>query len=87
MPGGSLIHLGQCGYVDDGVIIIFVQQCLSAGIGIRTTDFGSYLEFGVDFAHTLEVQVDEEVSIASKDGVELAGSQSALEKTSGTKQS
>lgn len=84
MPGGSLTHSGQYGYVDD-VVIIFVQQCLSAGIGIRTTDFGSYLEFGVDLADTLEIQIDEEVYIASKDGVELAGSQSALGKTSGAR--
>lgn len=45
------------------------------GIGIRTTDHESYLELGVDLADTVEVHVDEEVYIASKDRFELAGSQ------------
>lgn len=42
-------------------------------MGIRKDD-GSYLELYVDLADTVEVQVDEEVYIASKDSVELAGS-------------
>lgn len=45
------------------------------GIGVRTTDHGSYLELGVDLAGTVEVHVDEEVYIARKDRFELAGSQ------------
>lgn len=37
---------------------------------------------GVDLADTVGVQVDEEVCVASKNGVELAGSSLALGKTS-----
>lgn len=44
-------------------------------------DSGSCLKLGVDLADTVGVQVDEEVCVASKNGVELAGSSLALGKT------
>lgn len=40
---------------------------------------------GVDLADTVEVHVDEEVYIASKEGIELAGSQLTLGKPSGSR--
>lgn len=55
------------------------------GIGIKTTDCGSYLELWVDMEDSLEVQVDGEVYVASKDSVDLAGSQLALGRNSGSR--
>lgn len=55
------------------------------GIGIRTTNHGSYVELSVDLADTVEVHIDDEVYIASKDGIELARIQLTLGKTSGSR--
>lgn len=87
MLGWHLIHSGHGGFVDDLVIIIlrFLSSTASqVGIGTKTTDHGSYLELGVDLADTGEIHIDEEVCIASKDGLELAGSHLTLGKTCGS---